>query len=173
MDIASSIQVVLESIVLKITRSLRKEYNIENLCLSGGVALNCVINGKILKEKIFKNIWIQPASGDAGGALGAALQLWYHELGNDRKVQKNKDEMSGSFLGPSFNSKEIKKQLKKCNAIFNEYEDKKLFKIIVNELVKNKAIGWFSGKMEFGPRALGGRSVIANPCLQKFKKSLI
>jgi len=173
MDIASSIQAIIEDIVLKMTESLRKEFNIDYLCLSGGVALNCVINGKIHKKGFFKDIWIQPASGDAGGALGAALQLWHSELNNKRNIDKKGfDKMNGSFLGPSFNSLEIETELKKCKAVYSKLDEKNLNKIVVDGLIKDKAIGWFSGKMEFGPRALGSRSVIADPRSSEVQKKL-
>jgi carbamoyltransferase len=173
MDIASSIQATIEDIVLKMTESLRKEFNIDYLCLSGGVALNCVINGKIHKKGFFKDIWIQPASGDAGGALGAALQLWHSELNNKRNIDKKGfDKMNGSFLGPSFNSLEIETELKKCKAVYSKLDEKNLNEIVVEGLIKDKAIGWFSGKMEFGPRALGSRSVIANPRSSDVQKKL-
>ena len=173
MDIASSIQATLEEIVLRITASLRKEFNIPYLCLSGGVALNCVINGKIQKSGLFKDIWIQPASGDAGGAIGAALQLWHAELSKKRYIsKKGYDKMNGSFLGPSFTNSEIEKELKKCNAVYTKLNEIDLNTTLVDALLKDKAVGWFSGKMEFGPRALGSRSVIANPMSSNIQKKL-
>ena len=117
MDIAASIQKLTEDIMIKLSKSIRKEYNIRNLCLAGGVALNCVANGKILKEKIFDNIWIQPAAGDAGGSLGAALTLWYLDQGNERKINSN-DNMNGSYLGPEFTQNQIEEELKSVGAIF-------------------------------------------------------
>ena len=170
MDIAASIQVVTEEIVLKISQSIASEYKIKNLCLAGGVALNCVANGKILKNKIFDNIWIQPAAGDAGGSLGAALAYWHKELGQPRDIFK--DQMKGSYLGPSFNEEEIETELKLLKANYKKINSENLIEIIANELNKEKTIGWFQGKMEFGPRALGGRSIIADPRSEKMQKEL-
>jgi len=171
MDIASSIQSVIEEIVLRLTKSIAKDYESKNLCMSGGVALNCVANGKILKEKIFENIWIQPAAGDAGGALGAALGFWHKELNNPR-ISNDKDEMSGSFLGPSFSNDQVEKELKSLNAKYVKLSDEKLFDIIARELQNGKIVGWFQGKMEFGPRALGARSIIADPRSETMQKKL-
>ena len=168
MDIASSIQSITEEIVLRLTKSIAKEHDNKNLCMSGGVALNCVVNGKILKEKIFENIWIQPAAGDAGGALGAALALWYKELKNERS-SPIKDEMQGSYLGPSFNDNEIEKNLTSIGANYEKFSEDKLLEITAQELSRGKTIGWFQGKMEFGPRALGARSIIA---IEKDKRSI-
>ena len=170
MDIAASIQAVTEEIVLKISQSIASEYKIKNLCLAGGVALNCVANGKILKNKIFDNIWIQPAAGDAGGSLGAALAYWHKELGQPRDIFK--DQMKGSYLGPSFNEEEIETELKLLKANYKKINSENLIEIIANELSKEKTIGWFQGKMEFGPRALGGRSIIADPRSEKMQKEL-
>ena len=170
MDIAASIQAVTEEIVLKISQSIASEYKIKNLCLAGGVALNCVANGKILKNKIFDNIWIQPAAGDAGGSLGAALAYWHKELGQPRDIFK--DQMKGSYLGPSFNEEEIETELKLLKANYKKINSENLIEIIANELNKEKTIGWFQGKMEFGPRALGGRSIIADPRSEKMQKEL-
>ena len=171
MDIASSIQSVTEEIILRLAKSIAKEYGSKNLCMSGGVALNCVANGKILKEKIFENIWIQPAAGDAGGALGAALGFWHKELNNPR-ISNDKDEMSGSFLGPSFSNDQVEKELKSLNAKYVKLSDEKLFDIIARELQNGKIVGWFQGKMEFGPRALGARSIIADPRSETMQKKL-
>ena len=171
MDIASSIQKVTEEIMIKLSKSIRKEYGIKNLCLAGGVALNCVANGKILKEKIFDNIWIQPAAGDAGGSLGAALALWHIEHGNKRIVNST-DDMNGSYLGNEFSQEKIENELKSLGANFEilEYEDliDKTSELLSNE----KAIGWFQGRMEFGPRALGGRSILGDPRSDKMQKNL-
>ena len=171
MDIASSIQAVTEDIILRLTSSIAKEYKIENLCLAGGVALNCVANGKILKQKLFKNIWIQPASGDAGGSLGAALAFWFKELNNSRNTN-NKDQMKGSFLGPSFDDLHIEKELKSLNAKFKLLSSENLIETVAKEISNNKTVGWFQGRMEFGPRALGGRSIIADPRSEKMQKEL-
>ena len=173
MDIAASIQKITEDIILKICRDIKNEYKIENLCLAGGVALNCVANGKILKEKIFKNIWIQPAAGDAGGSLGAALAYWYQELGNQRVFKKeNLDEMSGSYLGPEYSNDQIEKELKECGAIFYNLNDKDLIDKTATSISNGKAIGWFQGRMEFGPRALGGRSILGDPRSETMQKNL-
>ncbi len=171
MDIASSVQAVTEEIVLKLTHSIGKEYKIKNLCLAGGVALNCVANGKILKNKIFENIWIQPAAGDAGGSLGAALAFWHKELDKERSVNKN-DQMKGAYLGPSFNDDQIEKELKAVKAEYKKLSNEDLINTVAQELAKEKTIGWFQGRMEFGPRALGGRSIIADPRSEKMQKEL-
>jgi len=170
-DIASSIQTVTEEIILRLTKSIAKEYGSKNLCMSGGVALNCVANGKILKEKIFENIWIQPAAGDAGGALGAALAFWHKELKKERS-ESPKDEMQGSYLGPSFDDFEIENDLKRLGAKYTKFSENDILKIAAEELSKEKTIGWFQGRMEFGPRALGARSIIADPRSNKMQKNL-
>ena len=162
MDLAASIQEVTEEIVIKISKTLKKETGLENLCLAGGVALNCVANGKLLKENIFSNIWIQPASGDAGSALGAALMGWYENSNNPRIIDQN-DSMKGTFLGCEFSNEEIKTYLREINANFEELADEVLFEKLANILDEGKVIGWFNGPMEFGPRALGGRSIIGDP----------
>ena len=173
MDIAASIQAVTEEIVMKLTKSLFKEFKSENLCMAGGVALNCVANGKILKNNVFKNIWIQPAAGDAGGSLGAALAFWYKELGNKRNPNlKKKDEMNGAYLGPSFDNDQIEETLKSLKAKYQKKNDESLFNLIANELKNKKTVGWFQGRMEFGPRALGARSIIADPRSDKMQKEL-
>jgi carbamoyltransferase len=171
MDIASSIQKVIEDIMIKIAKSLKEEFNLSNLCLAGGVALNCVANGKILKEKIFDNIWVQPAAGDAGGSLGAALALWYIELNNPRKVGQN-DSMQGSYLGPEYLQKEIEEQLDKAGAKYEIFKDEELLDKTATDLSNEEAIGWFQGRMEFGPRALGGRSILGDPRSEKMQKNL-
>ena len=171
MDIASSIQKVTEEIMIKLAKSVRKEYGIKNLCLAGGVALNCVANGKILQEKIFENIWIQPAAGDAGGSLGAALALWHIEQGNKR-VANPKDDMKGSYLGSEFSQENIEKELKSIGAKYEIVDYEKLINQSVQYLTEEKAIGWFQGRMEFGPRALGGRSILADPRSDKMQKNL-
>ncbi len=171
MDIAASIQKITEEIMIKLTKSIRKEYNIKNLCLAGGVALNCVANGKILKEKIFDNIWIQPAAGDAGGALGAALALWYIEQGEKREVNP-KDSMNGSYLGSEFSQDQIERDLNSVGANFETLNYNDLINQTSDNLSKEKAIGWFQGRMEFGPRALGGRSILGDPRSEKMQKTL-
>ena len=152
MDLAASVQNVTEEIVIKIARSLKKETGINNLCLAGGVALNCVANGKLIKENILKNIWIQPASGDAGSSLGAAMVAWYDFKNMPRIPEVH--SMKGSYLGCYFSNDEIKKYLLNLNANFEELNDDILFETIAMLLDKGKVIGWFNGPMEFGPRAL-------------------
>jgi carbamoyltransferase len=171
MDIAASIQKVTEDIMINLSKSLRKEYNIKNLCLAGGVALNCVANGKILSAKIFDNIWVQPAAGDAGGSLGAALALWHLDQGNERKINLN-DDMKGSYLGPEFTQNQIEEELKSIGAIYESVSYEKLINLTSEHLSKEKAIGWFQGRMEFGPRALGGRSILGDPRSEKMQKNL-
>ena len=171
MDIAASIQKVTEDIMISLAKSVRKEYGIKNLCLAGGVALNCVANGKILKEKIFDNIWIQPAAGDAGGSLGAALALWHIEQGNKRSVN-SKDDMKGSYLGTEFTQEEIEKELKSTGANFETLKYEDLINKTADYLSDEKAIGWFQGRMEFGPRALGARSILGDPRSDKMQKNL-
>ena len=171
MDIAASIQIVTEEIMINLAKSIREEYGIKNLCLAGGVALNCVANGKILKEKIFDNIWIQPAAGDAGGSLGAALALWHIDQGNKRLVNLN-DDMKGSLLGTEFNQDEIEKELKTIGANFETLNYEELIDKTAELLSNEKGIGWFQGRMEFGPRALGGRSILGDPRSDKMQKNL-
>ena len=171
MNIAASIQKVTEDVMLKLASSLRKEFNIPNLCLAGGVALNCVANGKILKNKIFDNIWIQPAAGDAGGSLGAALAFWHIDKNNERKI-KSSDDMQGSYLGPSYSQKEIEEKLNNIGAKFEVLNEESLIEKIVNDLSNGFAIGWFQGRMEFGPRALGARSIIGDSRSSTMQKNL-
>jgi carbamoyltransferase len=171
MDIAASIQQVTENIMLKLARSIKQEYDLPNLCLAGGVALNCVANGKILKEKIFDNIWIQPASGDAGGSLGAALALWHLEFNKPRQINPS-DDMKGSYLGPEFSNDYIQKYLIDIGANFETYSENEFIEKVASALADGKAIGWFQGRMEFGPRALGARSILADPRSDKMQKNL-
>jgi len=171
MDMAASIQAATEEIVLKITRFLFKEFKITNLCMAGGVALNCVANGKILKDGLFKNIWIQPASGDAGGALGAAQAFYYQELDNKRQILKT-DSMKGSFLGPQFTDDKVENELKSCGANYKKLNLDQIIKDTAKVLSEEKAVGWFQGRMEFGPRSLGNRSIIADPRSGKMQKNL-
>jgi carbamoyltransferase len=171
MDIAASIQAVTEEIVLRITRFLSKEFKLINLCMAGGVALNCVANGKILKEGSFKNIWIQPASGDAGGALGAAQAFYYQELDNERNILKN-DSMKGSYLGPQFNDNEVENELNNCGANYKNLTKDEIINETAIALSEEKAVGWFQGRMEFGPRSLGNRSIIADPRSETMQKTL-
>ena len=171
MDIAASIQKVTEDIMIKLAKSLKEEFNLPNLCLAGGVALNCVANGKILKEKIFDKIWIQPASGDAGGSLGAALALWHIEDKNKRIVNPN-DDMMGSYLGPEYSQHQIEQELKNMGANFTIVKEDKIIDLTAEDLSNGEAIGWFQGKMEFGPRALGGRSILGDPRSTQMQKNL-
>ena len=171
MDIAASIQEVTEEIILKIITSLKNEYQIKNLCLAGGVALNCVANGKILNSKIFENIWIQPAAGDAGGSLGAALAFWYLELKNKREVDYQ-DKMKGSYLGPNYEQIEIENELNKIGAKFSVLGEEDIYLETVKHLINSDAIGWFQGRMEFGPRALGSRSILGDPRSPNMQKNL-
>jgi len=162
MDIAASLQKVTEEIMIKMARHIRELTGMKNLCLAGGVALNCVGNGKILKEKIFDQIWIQPAAGDAGGALGIALSIWHQMLGNERATN-GKDSMRGAFLGPKFEEDEIRKFLDGQGIPYKYYDDPQLAPAVAQDLQAGKIVGLFQGPMEFGPRALGGRSIIGDP----------
>ncbi len=171
MDMAASIQAATEEIVLKITRFLFKEFKLSNLCMAGGVALNCVANGKILKEGLFKNIWIQPASGDAGGALGAAQAFYYQELDNKRTILKT-DSMKGSYLGPQFTDDQVDNELNRCGANYKKLTSDQIIEDTAKALSEEKAIGWFQGRMEFGPRSLGNRSIIADSRSEKMQKNL-
>ena len=168
MDIAASIQVVTETVVLRLAETLRKETGESNLCLAGGVALNCVVNGRILRESSFQNIWIQPAAGDAGGALGAASIVWHQWAEEDRHVNGS-DKMRGSYLGPSFGTDEIEKQLNTYGAVYERLNDEALFARTAEILENEDVLGWFQGRMEFGPRALGGRSIVGDPRSSKMQ----
>ena len=162
MDLAASVQLVTEEVVLKLARGIKKITGMRNLCMAGGVALNCVANGKLLRENVFENIWIQPASGDAGGAIGAALGVYHLMLGQPRKVKAN-DGMSGSYLGPNYTQQDIEMRLQKVGAIFSVVGEEEMLNETAKALAEGKAIGWHQGRMEFGPRALGARSIIADP----------
>lgn len=162
MDIARSIQEVTEEIMLKMTRHVQRETKLNNLVLAGGVALNCVGNGRILRSGVFENIWIQPAAGDAGGALGAALFVWYQYLGNARQADKKNDSQKGSYLGPSFSNSEIESFLTSENIAYKRYKNEELLETTAELVVSGKVVGWFQGKLEFGPRALGNRSIIGD-----------
>jgi carbamoyltransferase len=172
MDMATSIQVVTEEIVLKMARSLRKEYGIENLCLAGGVALNCVANGKVYRDQSYASMWIQPAAGDAGGALGAALAAHYIHRQAPRAKANGLDQMRGSYLGPEFSQGEIETRLKNRGAVFTVLDDDQLIDQAASALASDKALGWMNGRMEFGPRALGGRSILGNPMSPEMQKTL-
>jgi carbamoyltransferase len=171
MDLAASVQSVTEEVVLKLARNIRKSTGLNNLCLAGGVALNCVANGKLLKEKIFDRVWIQPAAGDAGGAVGAALAVAHMMLDQPRAV-KPQDGMSGSYLGPEYSQADIEERLKNVGAVFETVSDDEMFSQTATALVEGKAVGWHQGRMEFGPRALGGRSIIADPRSPSVQKQL-
>ena len=171
MDVAASLQAALEEIVLTMTRALAAEFGIPNLCLAGGVALNCVANGKILRDGHFKDIWVQPASGDAGGALGAALAAWHQELGKPRSPKPG-DGMQGSYLGPEHSQASIEAELTAAGAVFETVPDDELVAETAKALADGKAIGWFQGRMEFGPRALGARSILGDPRSPSMQKTL-
>jgi len=171
LDVAASIQVVTEEVVLTISRSLAAEYDIPNLCLAGGVALNCVANGKIVREGVFENVWIQPAAGDAGGAIGAALAVHHREFGEPRRSSST-DSMKGSFLGPSYDDATIVSELEASGAVFRTLDENSALGAAVTALVAGKAVGWFQGRMEFGPRALGARSILADPRSEAMQRLL-
>jgi carbamoyltransferase len=173
MDLAASIQAVTEEVMLRLTRSLAKETGARNLCLAGGVALNCVANGKILREKTFERIWVQPAAGDAGGALGAALAAHHMLLGQERKLPGNAlDSMQGSYLGPAYEQKDIETRLAAAGAKFTVLDEASLIRDTARALAEEKAVGWHQGRMEFGPRALGGRSILGDPRSPSMQKML-
>lgn len=174
MDIAASIQKVLELVVLNIAKYVSKILPSKNLCLAGGVALNCVSNSKILKENIFEKIWIQPAAGDAGGAIGSALAFYYDELKNQRVFlpKNDSDFMNGSYLGPEFSNSEVKEQLTRVGAIYEEKNYDEIYSEVAKQILNQKAIGWFQGRMEFGPRSLGNRSILADPRSFEMQKNL-
>ena len=172
MDLAASVQKVTEDIVLDLARGIARETGERNLCLAGGVALNCVANGILLREKIFDNIWIQPAAGDAGGALGAALSSWYLHHNKERFISKDRDAMRGGYLGPAYADNEIETELTECGATFTKLSEDELIETVATALADEKAVGWMQGRMEFGPRALGGRSIIADPRSPMMQKQL-
>ena len=172
MDLAASVQKVTEDILIDIAKDIANETGEKNLCLAGGVALNCVANGILVREKIFENIWIQPAAGDAGGALGAALSIWYLHYRNERTLSSERDAMKGAYLGPEFGDDEIESKLNACGAVFKKLSEEELIEEVATALTSEKAIGWFQGRMEFGPRALGARSIIADPRSPNMQKQL-
>ena len=172
MDLAASIQQVCEEVVLKLAKGIKEETGQKNLCLAGGVALNCVANGKLLREQEFENIWIQPAAGDAGGAVGAALGAYHIHLGSPRVVQSGTDAMGGTYLGPAFTEVDACKALDDLGAVYENYTDAEAIDITAQQLADGKAVGWFNGRMEFGPRALGARSIIADPRSPVMQKQL-
>lgn len=175
MDIAASIQAVTEEIMLTMTRALAQEHGIPALCMAGGVALNCVANGKILRDGGFQKLWVQPAAGDAGGALGAALAVWHQELEQPRQVsppEEARDAMQGSYLGPRYENSAVAHELGQAGAVFTEYGEKEIIDKTARALADGKAVGWFRGRMEFGPRALGGRSILGDPRSDSMQKTL-
>lgn len=172
MDLAASVQAVTEEVVLRLTRSLAKETGMRNLCLAGGVALNCVANGKILRDASFDNVWVQPAAGDAGGALGAALTAYHLFQGQPRETGQGLDNMQGSYLGPAFETADTEQRLRAAGADFRVLDDDELVNATAEALAAEKAVGWFQGRMEFGPRALGGRSILGDPRSPTMQKTL-
>jgi carbamoyltransferase len=172
MDIAASIQKVTEEVLIKLVKGVAKTSGQKNLCLAGGVALNCVANGKLLSEEIFEDIWVQPASGDAGGALGAALGAYHIMLNKKRKPPDKIDSMKGSFLGPEYSELKINETLEGCGAVFSNHSQDQIIELTAKDLADGKAVGWFSGRMEFGPRALGNRSILADPRSESMQKIL-
>ena len=172
MNVAASIQKVAEIVMLRLARALAREQNVENLCLAGGVALNCVANGKILRDGAFKNIWVQPAAGDAGGSVGAALAVWHQFLGRERKLNGGRDLMQGAFLGPAFAQDEVESRLNKAGAHFEAHSDPEVIEQAANALVMGDAVGWIQGRMEFGPRSLGARSILGDPRSPSMQKML-
>lgn len=170
MDLAASIQAVTEEVVIKLAKGIAKTTGEKNLCLAGGVALNCVANGKLLRENVFERIWVQPAAGDAGGALGAALGAYHLMLKKPRSIRARQDGMKGTYLGPDFSEQEIIRRLDKCGAVFDVLTEDEALEQTAHALAEGKAVGWMNGRMEFGPRSLGGRSIIADarsPSMQK------
>ena len=172
MDLAASIQAVTDEVVLRLTRAIAVETGAKNLCLAGGVALNCVANGKIARDGKFERIWVQPAAGDAGGALGAALAVYHLYLKQPRLHHDALDSMQGSYLGPSFPQADIERRLAACGAVFDVMDEKELIDATVDALVEEKAVGWCQGRMEFGPRALGNRSILGDPRSRTMQKTL-
>ena len=172
MDLAASIQKVTEDIIIDLAKGIARETGEKNLCLAGGVALNCVANGILLRERVFNNIWIQPAAGDAGGALGAALSAWHLHYSKERVVSAERDAMKGAYLGPEFSDSEIESELKACRAVYKKLSKDELINEVATALAGEKAVGWMQGRMEFGPRSLGGRSIIADPRSPVMQKQL-
>jgi carbamoyltransferase len=172
MDLAASIQVVTEEVVLKLAQSIASETGEKNLCLAGGVALNCVANGKLLRRKYFERLWLQPAAGDAGGALGAALVAHHLHKGMARELRPGLDAMQGGYLGPQFSLDDIQRRLTKAGAVFETLDDEGMLDACARALAEGKALGWFQGRMEFGPRALGGRSILGDARSSTMQKTL-
>ncbi|HEY4406700.1 MAG TPA: carbamoyltransferase [Xanthobacteraceae bacterium] len=172
MDVAASIQKVTEEVMLRLARALAREHGLDNLCLAGGVALNCVANGKILRDGAFKNIWVQPAAGDAGGAVGAALSVWHQFLGRERKPNGGHDLMEGALLGPAFSQSDVERRLTAAGARFSVVSDDDVIEQTASALAAGDAVAWMQGRMEFGPRALGARSVLGDPRSPSMQKTL-
>ncbi len=172
MDLARSVQDVCEEIMLRMARTAHRETGLDNLCLAGGVALNCVGNGRILREGPFKEIWIQPAAGDAGGALGVAELIWHRHCGGERVVVPGRDSMSGAYLGPSFTPEQIQGYLDSVGAVYDRYERDDLIGRAADVLADEKVLGWFNGRMEFGPRALGARSILGDPRSPRMQRTM-
>ena len=172
MDLAASIQTVTDEVVLRLARSIARETGARNLCLAGGVALNCVANGKIVRDGKFEGVWVQPAAGDAGGALGAALAAYHLYLNNPRLPLNTLDAMGGCYLGPGFAQTEIERRLAACGAVFDVMNEAELIEATVDALIEEKAVGWHQGRMEFGPRALGNRSILGDPRSRTMQKTL-
>jgi carbamoyltransferase len=173
MDLAASVQAVTEEVVLRLTRGLAAEFGLPNLCLAGGVALNCVANGKVVRDGAFENVWVQPAAGDAGGALGAALVATHLHHGRPREAPAGKrDAMGGSYLGPAFDDAEIARRLTAAGARFTTLPEEELLERTIDALEEGCAVGWFQGRMEFGPRALGGRSILGDPRSPEMQRTL-
>ena len=172
MDLAASVQAVVEEVVLRLTRSLAAETGLHNLCLAGGVALNCVANGKVLRDGAFENVWVQPAAGDAGGALGAALAGYHGFMRQDRPVRGGLDAMQGSLLGPHYAQVDVERRLTAAGARFEVFDEPKLLGAVADGLAAGAAVGWFQGRMEFGPRALGARSILGDPRSPTMQKTL-
>ena len=172
MDLARSVQEVCEEVMLRMTRAAHRETGLKNLCLAGGVALNCVGNGRILREGPFENIWIQPAAGDAGGALGVAQLIWHRHLGQPRTVTPGKDSMKGSYLGPGFSDEEAERRLVGLGAAYQQFDREELLQTVAGELADGKIVGWFNGRTEFGPRALGARSILGDPRRQDMQSTM-
>jgi carbamoyltransferase len=172
MDLAASIQAVTDEIILRLTRSIAAETGAENLCLAGGVALNCVANGKVLRDGKFRRIWIQPAAGDAGGALGAALAAYHLHKGQPRRLENQLDAMQGAYLGPAYDDDECADRLERAGARFGRLDGDRAIERAASDLADGKALGWFQGRMEFGPRALGNRSILADPRSSSMQSTL-
>jgi carbamoyltransferase len=172
MDLASSIQAVTDEVVLRLTRSIARETGARHLCLAGGVALNCVANGKIVRDGRFDRFWVQPAAGDAGGALGAALAVYHLHFNQPRLPHNMLDAMQGAYLGPHFTQTDIEQRLAACGAVFDVMDEEKLIEATVDALIEEKAVGWHQGRMEFGPRALGNRSILGDPRSRTMQKTL-